>query len=187
MGSEMCIRDSPHTAGFGAREFWQSQTKVEPTFIRVEADEVTYPMHVMLRYDIESALINGSIEPDVIPEVWDSSMKDYLGLSTGGDHLKGCLQDIHWTDGSFGYFPSYTMGAINAAQIAATIKASFPDWQERWRGGDINFLRDWLSTNLWQKGSFHSSQELMQGMTGSGSQADSFIAHLEARYLQHEY
>ena len=177
----------PHTAGFGAREFWQSQTKVEPTFIRVEADEVTYPMHVMLRYDIESALINGSIEPDVIPEVWDSSMKDYLGLSTGGDHLKGCLQDIHWTDGSFGYFPSYTMGAINAAQIAATIKASFPDWQERWRGGDINFLRDWLSTNLWQMGSFHSSQELMQGMTGSGSQADSFIAHLEARYLQHEY
>ena len=79
------------------------------------------------------------------------------------------------------------MGAINAAQIAATIKALFPDWQERWRGGDINFLRDWLSTNLWQKGSFHSSQELMQGMTGSGSQADSFIAHLEARYLQHEY
>ena len=79
------------------------------------------------------------------------------------------------------------MGAVNAAQIAASIKTAFPDWQEHWRGGDIEFLRDWLSTNLWQKGSFSSSQELMQGMTGSGSQAASFIKHLEARYLRHEY
>ena len=177
----------PHTAGFSAREFWQSQTVVAPSFIRVEADEVTYPMHVMLRYDIESALINGDIEADVIPDVWDSTMQDYLGLSTRDDHLKGCLQDIHWTDGSFGYFPSYTMGAVNAAQIAESVKTAYPDWQERWRRGDIEFMRDWLSGSLWQKGSFESSQQLMQGMTGSGSQAASFIAHLEARYLRHEY
>ena len=177
----------PHTAECSAKQLWQSQTTVQPSFIRVEADEVTYPMHVMLRYDIESALINGDIEADVIPEVWDSSMRTYLGLSTGHDHLKGCLQDIHWTDGSFGYFPSYTMGAVNAAQIAAAIKDACPDWQDRWRRGDIDFMRGWLSAKLWQKGSFKSSQELMLGMTGSGSQATSFIEHLEARYLRHEY
>jgi len=144
-------------------------------------------MHVMLRYDIESALINGDIEADVIPDVWDAAMNEYLGLSTKDNHLSGCLQDIHWTDGSFGYFPSYTMGAVNAAQISATLKADCPDWQELWRAGDIQFVREWLSSRLWSQGSFDTSQGLMQQMTGSTTRADSFIAHLEARYLREEY
>jgi len=90
---------------------------------------VTYPLHVMLRYDIESALINGDIEPDAIPELWESSLQSYLGLSTQGKHSIGCLQDIHWTDGAFGYFPSYTVGAVNGAQIFKALCEDHPQWQ----------------------------------------------------------
>ncbi|MFK7890502.1 MAG: carboxypeptidase M32 [Granulosicoccus sp.] len=174
----------PASARFSADELWFSQTQVQPDYIRVEADELTYPMHVMLRYDIESALINGDIEPDVIPEMWDEGMRQYLGISTGSEHAKGCLQDIHWTDGSFGYFPSYTMGAVNAAQISHSIKQAHPDWQTAFARGDIAFARNWLSENIWQRASEMESQELMISATGEGSSATCFIEHLKRRYLE---
>lgn len=173
----------PGTQQFSCDDIWYSQTVVQPSFIRTEADEVTYPLHVMLRYDIESALINGDIEPDMIPELWESTLQSYLGLSTQGDHSKGCLQDIHWTDGAFGYFPSYTMGAVNAAQIAASIKTAFPDWREHFAAGDIHFARQWLAEHIWQHGSTLESQALMQSATGQGSDAGFLIEHLKNRYL----
>lgn len=174
----------PATRAFSAEDIWQSQTVVQPSFIRTEADEVTYPLHVMLRYDIESALINGDIEPDAIPELWESSLQSYLGLSTQGKHSIGCLQDIHWTDGAFGYFPSYTMGAVNAAQITATIKAANPGWQKDFAAGDIGFARQWLAKHIWQHGSHLESQALMQSATGQGSDAGFLITHLKNRYLE---
>ncbi|MFK8079360.1 MAG: carboxypeptidase M32 [Granulosicoccus sp.] len=174
----------PDTRNFTADDLWFGQTVVQPSFIRVEADEVTYPLHVMLRYDIESALINGEIEAHMIPDLWESLLQGYLGLSTGGDHAKGCLQDIHWTDGSFGYFPSYTMGAVNAAQIAATIKAAYPDWQDRFSRGDIEFARTWLRENIWQQGSLLQSQALMAQATGQTSTASFLLKHLNDRYLE---
>lgn len=174
----------PSTVHFDADDIWLAQTRVKPSFIRVEADEVTYPLHVMLRYDIESALINGEIEPDVIPDVWEASMQSYLGLSTNGNHAKGCLQDIHWTDGAFGYFPSYTMGAVNAAQISASIKRDNPDWQQRFAQGDIEFVRDWLGARIWQHGCEYESQQLMQLATGEGSSARHLLAHLNDRYIE---
>lgn len=173
----------PDTQAFSAQDVWNAQTMVKPTFIRVEADEVTYPLHVMLRYDIESALINGDIEPDMIPELWESSLHSYLGLSTEGDHAKGCLQDIHWTDGAFGYFPSYTMGAVNAAQISASLKQQNPQWRDDMAEGDIGFARSWLHDNIWQHGSELGSQELMIRATGQGSSAGFLLDHLRARYL----
>ncbi len=87
---------------------WNQQVK--PGFIRVDADEVSYPAHVILRYEIERALIDGEIEVDDIPSLWDEKMQHWLGLSTTGNYRDGCMQDIHWTDGGFGYFPSYTLG-----------------------------------------------------------------------------
>ena len=176
----------PDTKGFSADDIWYQQTIVKPSYIRVEADEVTYPLHVMLRYDIESALINGDIEPDAIPELWENALQSYLGLSTNGDHAKGCLQDIHWTDGAFGYFPSYTMGAVNAAQITAAIKQQHPDWRDAFTRGDINFAREWLQQNIWQHGRQLESQALMQQATGEGSNAQFLLEHLEARYLREE-
>lgn len=171
------------TRGFSADEIWFAQTIVKPSFIRVEADEVTYPLHVMLRYDIESALINSEIEPQMIPELWESSLQSYLGLSTGGDHARGCLQDIHWTDGAFGYFPSYTMGAVNAAQISAALKQEHPDWREHFSRGDIDFARKWLKSHIWEQGSLLESQALMKQATGQTSDASFLLAHLEDRYI----
>lgn len=173
----------PGTQGFSSDDIWYAQTRVQPSFIRVEADEVTYPLHVMLRYDIESALINGDIEADVIPDVWEAGLQSYLGLSSNGNHAIGCLQDIHWTDGSFGYFPSYTMGAVNAAQLTAALKHEYPDWQSRFRQGDVTFVRDWLSNAIWRHGCQLESQSLMRDATGSGSSARHLLAHLRTRYL----
>ncbi len=173
----------PSTQSFNADDIWRAQTRVKPSFIRVEADEVTYPLHVMLRFDIESALVNGDIEAADIPDVWESSLNSYLGLSTDGNHAIGCLQDIHWTDGAFGYFPSYTMGAVNAAQLSAALKREHPDWQERYASGDIGFVREWLSDHIWQRGCELESQSLMQKATGEGSSASHLIAHLKSRYL----
>ena len=97
------------------------------------------------------------------------------------------MQDIHWTDGAFGYFPSYTIGAVNAAQIFAVIKSEHTDWQERFKRGDVGFVRDWLAKNIWSKGCQLESQELMRSATGATTQAESLIDHLQARYLRSEY
>lgn len=174
----------PGTQEFSADDIWYAQSVVKPSYIRVEADEVTYPLHVMLRYDIESALINGEIEPRMIPDLWESLLHNYLGLATEGDHSKGCLQDIHWTDGAFGYFPSYTMGAVNAAQIASIIKVQFPNWRDQFARGETEFARSWLSENIWLPGSHLESQALMKRATGQGSCARFLLEHLNDRYLQ---
>lgn len=95
---------------FSEDNFVARNQQVKPGFIRVDADEVSYPAHVILRYEIERALIDGEIEVDDIPSLWDEKMQHWLGLSTTGNYRDGCMQDIHWTDGGFGYFPSYTTG-----------------------------------------------------------------------------
>jgi len=177
----------PAASQLDADSLWALGTRVERGKIRVEADEVTYPLHIMLRFDIESALINGKIEAEDIPELWDEKMQSYLGVDTKGDYMNGCLQDIHWTDGAFGYFPSYTMGAINAAQLFNQIKQDHPDWQESMRRGDIGFIRGWLHDHIWSKGCELESQELMVKATGAGSSAAALMTHLEDRYLHGEY
>ena len=161
----------------------QSARKVSKSFIRVEADELTYPIHVALRYDIERDLINGSIEPAHIPEAWDAAMQAGLGLSTKNNYTDGCLQDIHWTDGTFGYFPSYTLGAVNSAQLFASLCKAHPDWEKHFEAGDIGFVRTWLSVNIWRYGCFLSSQKLMEQATGEGTNAQSLLAHLRNRYI----
>jgi len=172
---------------FEANTLWAANTTVKPGFIRVEADEVSYPLHVLLRYEIERDLINGEVEADVIPEMWNDKMQDYLGLSTKGNFKEGCLQDIHWTDGGFGYFPSYTLGAVNAAQIFATIKKAHADWRKDLERGDVSIIRDWLSEKIWQQGCALESQELMVFATGEESNPQYYLDHLEARYIDRAY
>ena len=177
----------PDARRFDDAALWQTYTRVQPDYIRVEADEITYPLHIMLRHDIESALINAELEPDDIPDLWDEKMQAYLGLSTKDNYKDGCLQDIHWTDGAFGYFPSYTLGAVNAAQMFAVIKQQYPDWQSRFAAGNVGFVRQWLCEHVWQQGSMLESQELMLAATGEQSNAGYLLEHLEARYLRAEY
>ena len=172
---------------FEAEDLWLAATHVAPEFIRVEANEVTYPLHVLLRYEIESALINGEIQARDIPDLWQQKMSDFLGLDVAGDHARGCMQDIHWSDGTFGYFPSYTVGAVNAAQIFNAIKREHSDWQTSFSKGDVSFVRDWLLRKIWSKGCTLSSQALMEHATGEGTTPDYYLEHLRARYVDESY
>lgn len=158
-------------------------TRVAPGFIRVDADELTYPAHVILRYGIEKKLIDGSIEADDIPALWDEGMQKLLGLDTRGNYRNGCLQDVHWTRGSFGYFPCYTLGAMYAAQWFAAIRRAHPDLDERVARGDLAPVFDWLRAHIWSQGSRWSTAELATRASGEALNPVHFRHHLEARYL----
>ena len=172
---------------YSCEQIWLNSIKVSPSFIRVEADEVCYPLHVILRYEIESALINGAMEAEDLPEVWDDKMKTYLGLSTAGNYKDGCLQDIHWTDGSFGYFPAYTLGALNAAQLFSAFRTQHHDWQQMLGEGDISPIRSWLKEHIWSKGRLLDSQELIETASGEQTNPDYFINYVKDRYLEESY
>ena len=177
----------PSTDTFSRQQLRNAAISVQPSLIRVEADEVTYPLHVILRFEIEKELINGNVQVEEIPELWDFKMQEYLHLSTKDNYKDGCMQDMHWTDGSFGYFPSYTMGALNGAQFFATIKKTCPDWEERLSKGNISFITKWLQENIWSKASSMDGQEIIATATGEKTNADHFLTHLDERYLQDLY
>ncbi|WED25196.1 carboxypeptidase M32 [Vibrio sp. DW001] len=167
---------------FESSNFQKLYTRVDKGFIRVDADELTYPAHVILRYEIERDLMNGKISYTDIPELWDHKMNAYLGLSTQGHFKDGCMQDIHWTDGAFGYFPSYTLGAMYAAQFMASMRKTV-DVDSVIQSGDLSPIFSWLSENIWSKGSLLTTDELVKAATGETLNADHFQAHLRSRYL----
>ncbi|WP_318371541.1 carboxypeptidase M32 [Enterobacter sp.] len=168
---------------FSEENFIAWNQRVKPGFIRVDADEVSYPAHVVLRYEIERALINGEIEVDDIPTLWNEKMQSWLGLSTEGNYRNGCMQDIHWTDGGFGYFPSYTLGAMYAAQLFHAARTALPDLDNAIAMGDFSALFEWLRQNIWQHGSRFTTAQLIESATGEGLDSKYFRAHLMARYL----
>ena len=168
---------------FDKDNFHALTTRVRRGFIRVESDEATYPAHIMLRFDIERALIEGDIEPEDIPALWDEKMHALLGLDTRGNYKDGCLQDAHWTEGAFGYFPSYTLGALYAAQWFASIRRMVPDLDARIAQGALEPIFDWLRTNIWSQGCRWQTPELVQRASGEALNSAHFRAHLEARYL----
>ena len=172
------------STALSGEELWRLATRVSPSFIRVEADEATYPLHVILRFEIEKDLINAEIEVDDIPELWDQKMREYLRLSTGKDYCNGCMQDMHWTDGSFGYFPSYTIGAINAAQLFSAFRRAYPDWIDEFSKGSLTTIRQWLADNIWSVGATLESQEIMINATSEETNPDTFLNHLRERYLE---
>jgi len=158
-------------------------TRVRPGFIRVEADELTYPMHVILRFEIERALIEGAIQVDDVPSLWDEKMQTYLGVDTRGNYRNGCMQDIHWSISLIGYFPSYTLGAMYAAQYFAAIRSQHGDLDARIAAADLSPVFDWLGANIWSQGSRWTTAELVKRATGQELNAMHFRSHLERRYL----
>jgi len=174
---------------FGQREgldesnFIKLNQRVEAGLIRVDADEVSYPAHVILRYEIEKALIEGEIEVEDIPALWNRKMKEYLGIDTVGNYRDGCMQDIHWTDGGFGYFPTYTLGAMYAAQLFQCANHAIPTLQDDIARGDLTALFQWLQQNIWQHGSRFTTDQLIQNATGETLNPAYFRKHLESRYL----
>jgi carboxypeptidase Taq len=167
---------------FAEENLYKIYTQVEKGFIRVDADELTYPVHVIVRYEIERDLINGVIEHSDVPAIWDEKMKAYLGILTKDNYKNGCMQDIHWTGGSFGYFPSYTLGAMYAAQYKATMTQTV-DIDAAIQSGDLSPIFQWLSDNIWSQASLHTTDELIKRATGETLNAEHFRKHLEGRYL----
>jgi len=137
----------------------------------------------VLRYEIERALINGEIEVDDIPALWDEKMQAWLGLSTKDNYRNGCMQDIHWTDGAFGYFPTYTLGAMYAAQLFRSVQNAIPQLSELIQHGELQPVFDWLQQNIWQHGSRFSTSQLITQATGEDLNIRYFREHLTSRYL----
>ena len=165
------------------QNFIRQTQRVKPGFIRVDADELSYPAHVILRYEIERALIEGEIEVDDIPALWDEKMQQSLGIDTRGNYRDGCMQDIHWTDGAFGYFPTYTLGAMYAAQLFQAVKRAIPQVETLIQQGELQPVFDWLQQNIWQHGSRFPTQQLLINATGEALNPHYFRQHLEQRYL----
>ncbi len=168
--------------GWDGATLWNALMRVQPSFIRVEADEVTYPAHVILRYRLEKALVNGEMEVGELPSAWNKGMEELLGITPPDDRL-GCLQDIHWYVGAFGYFPSYTLGAMTAAQLFDAARRVHPDLEAAIGRGDFTPLREWLRANVHGQASRWSIDELVSRATGKTLDAGIFKAHLQKRYL----
>jgi len=158
-------------------------TKVEPGFIRVDADEVTYPAHILIRYDLEKALIEGDMTLADLPGAWNEGMRDILGLKVPNDRL-GCLQDIHWPGGAWGYFPTYTLGAMTAAQLFDAAARADDNVLPGLARGDFSPLVNWLRTNIYSKGSLLPADQLMTKATGRPLDAAVYERHLRRRYLE---
>jgi len=173
----------------GDNQVWSAEnlhrlnTRVERGFIRVDADEVTYPAHVILRYRLERALIAGDMLLKDLPGEWNNGMRELLGVTPPSDTL-GCLQDIHWYDGAWGYFPTYTLGAMTAAQIFRAANTAQPEIITGIREGDFTPLLTWLRTNVHAKGSSRPTRQLLEDITGEPLNADIFKEHLKQRYLE---
>jgi len=155
---------------------------VERSFIRVEADEMTYPAHVILRFRLEQALIAGELAVADLPEAWNTGFNALLGI-TPPDDRRGCLQDIHWYDGAIGYFPSYTLGAMAAAQLMAAARKAIPTLDDALAQGDFSPLMAWLTENIHRHGARLGFNELLTIATGEPLNPRAFEAHLTARYL----
>jgi carboxypeptidase Taq len=168
---------------FTAENLYRVVTRVQPGLIRVDADEVTYPAHVLLRYEIERPLIEGSIEVEDIPTLWDEKMSQLLGLDTRGNFRDGPMQDVHWASGAFGYFPCYTLGAMYAAQWFATLRRAHPGFDLDVRAGRLAPIFDWLRDHIWLVASRHPTDELTRRASGTELDGAHLRAHLEARYL----
>ncbi|HLN22838.1 MAG TPA: carboxypeptidase M32 [Patescibacteria group bacterium] len=174
--------------GAAGQPGWDAETlravnvRVTPGFIRVDADEVSYPAHVILRYRLEKALIAGEMQVDDIPSAWNEGFAELLGL-TPPDDRQGCLQDIHWYDGAFGYFPTYTLGAMTAAQLFDAARRAVPGLLDSIGQGDFAPLLGWLRVNVHGHASHLSSAELLTRATGRPLDAQVFKDHLRVRYL----
>jgi carboxypeptidase Taq len=169
-------------AAWDAEALYRRQTLVRPGPIRVDADEVTYPAHVILRYRLERAMIAGDLAPRDLPLAFNDGLKELIGVVPGSDR-DGVLQDIHWYDGNWGYFPTYTLGALIAAQLFAAARAAIPGLAEGIGRGEFAPLFDWLRRNVHAQGSLMSTAELVEAATGAPVGTAAFERHLRQRYL----
>ncbi|MFC4439572.1 MULTISPECIES: carboxypeptidase M32 [Natrialbaceae] len=153
----------------------------DDNLIRVEADELTYHLHIVIRFEIERDLISGDLEVEDVPEVWNDKYEEYLGVRPETD-AEGCLQDIHWSHGSFGYFPTYSLGSVLAAQLYAAAEDELGDIDENVREGEFGELNGWLRENIHQHGARYTTPDLVEHATGEAYTADYFLEYAKSKY-----
>jgi carboxypeptidase Taq len=164
-----------------ADQFYKGINKVQPSFIRTEADEITYHFHVYIRYELEKKLIEGSLSSQDIPAYWNEQYKQLMDI-TVPDDKNGCLQDVHWSHGSFGYFPTYSLGSFYAAQFFNQAEKEMPLLESGLEKGDTSLLLKWLREKIHSKGRFYTSEELCKAVTGTGLEINSFTSYLLDKY-----
>jgi carboxypeptidase Taq len=168
-------------ASLSEEEFYQSINLVKPSLIRIFADEVTYNLHIILRYELEKDLISGALSVDDIPDLWESKMQESLGIKPAHDS-EGCLQDIHWSLGYMGYFPSYTLGNLYAGTLFAFLQKTYPDWQQRVASGDFLFIKEFLEEHIHKHGRAYTPVELIEKATKESFSSEPYLRYLEAKY-----
>jgi carboxypeptidase Taq len=161
--------------------FYKGMNKVEPSLIRVDADEATYNLHIMLRLELEIALMEGSLEVKDLPEAWNTRMQEYLGI-TPPDDAHGVLQDVHWSNGSFGYFSTYALGNLISVQLWQKINQDIPDLADQISRGEFSALLGWLRQNVHRHGRKFEPQELVERVTGSRIDPEPYLQYLEAKF-----
>ncbi|HET7325275.1 MAG TPA: carboxypeptidase M32, partial [Halococcus sp.] len=148
---------------------------------RVEADELTYHMHIVLRFEIERELIEGDLNVSEVPDVWNDKMEEYLGIRPDSD-ADGCLQDIHWSHGTFGYFPTYSLGSVLSAQLYASAEEDIENLDRAIEAGEFGPLHDWLTTNVHRHGQRYTTPDLIEKATGETFTADYFLDYVNEKY-----
>jgi carboxypeptidase Taq len=162
-------------------EFYRAINEAKPSLIRIEADELTYPLHIMIRYEIEKGLFNGTMDVKDLPDIWNDKYEEYLGIRPDNDAV-GVLQDVHWSGGSFGYFPSYALGYMYAAQFKNAMLKDIPHFDELLEKGELLPIREWLTTKVHRFGKMKKPLDILQEATGEGLNADYLIRYLEEKY-----
>jgi len=167
-------------ASLGFKEVYGAINFVKPGYIRVEADEATYNMHIMVRFELERAILAGDLDVASIPEAWNTRYKKYLGIDIPDDR-RGCLQDVHWSTTAMGYFPTYTLGNLYCAQFFEKALADMPDLYEQFAQGEFGALKKWLNTNIHAQGMRYRPGALCEHVTGKPLSADPLLRHLEGK------
>lgn len=164
-------------------KFYHAINAVKPGFIRIDADEVTYNLHVIVRFEIEKGLIEGTIKVKDVPNIWNEKMRENLGICPEYDG-QGCLQDVHWSLGLIGYFPTYTLGNLYSVQFFKTFEKQHPDWQERVAKGSLDFIANWLKENIHLRGRQYLPSDLCEKVTGKPLSAEPYIDYLTQKYTR---
>ena len=170
----------PELGGVGLEDFHRAINKVQPSLIRIEADEATYSLHVILRFELEQELLAGSFDLRELPEAWNERMREYLGVEVPDD-ARGVLQDVHWSRGTIGYFPTYALGNVISVQIWEKVREDVPDLDERLEAGDLSALCGWLRERLWRHGRKFTPQETLERVVGGGLDPEPYLRYLDAK------
>lgn len=167
--------------GVTPEQFFRGINRVENSLNRIEADELTYNLHIIIRYEIEKMLFNEGLPVSELPKVWNEKYRDYLGLTPPNDGL-GVLQDVHWSAGLFGYFPSYALGNMYAAQIANTLRKELPQFEELVAEGNFQPIKEWLTDKIYKYGKSRKPSELILAVTGEELNPDYLADYLEQKF-----